>query len=418
MPSFAVTCRCGERFHVDEAHLGRVITCWRCKRKLRTRPPAGYHTRPSGPGRWAWADRASLASAFRRWRVNAWPFGRGEHSLAVKVAALCAWGYLAFVVAVALAMWTLGDRTAPGTVLLFVGRWVYLVPVAALALTAGRARRALRVPVAAAALVVVGPVMGLHVGWRRLLPDPAGTPIRVVTFNAGANSRVASDLADLVELWRPDVVAIQECGPTMPAAMRALRGWHVHEARPNCLLSRYPIVAAQVMDRSALERVRSDQVMGIGGAGFVVRYVVQTPAGPVGFTNLHLETARKGLESLLGTFDLDRVRENAELRDIESELARAWVDGGMAPTIVAGDFNAPVESATFRAHWGDLRNAFSVAGTGFGATRFNGWIRIRIDHVLYGPGLRAVRAMVGDDAWSDHRPLIVDLVRLPRATDR
>ena len=59
-----------------------------------------------------------------------------------------------------------------------------------------------------------------------------------------------------------------------------------------------------------------------------------------------------------------------------------------------------------------------VAGTGFGATRLNGWIRLRIDHVLYGTGLRAVRAVVGSDAGSDHLPLIVDLVRLRRATDR
>jgi endonuclease/exonuclease/phosphatase (EEP) superfamily protein YafD len=315
-------------------------------------------------------------------------------------------------------MWALGDRTVPGTVLLYVGRWVYLVPVAGLAATAGRARHALRVPIVATALVVVGPIMGFTSGWRRLLPDPEGPRIRVVTLNTGANARIADELPALIEEWQADIVAIQECGPTMPAAMRGLRGWHVHEARPLCLVSRFPVSAAAAMDRTSLERVRSDQVMAIGGAGYVVRYVVQTPAGPLGFTNLHLETARKGLESLLGDVDLQRIRENAELRDIEAELARAWVDGGMVPTIVAGDFNAPVESRTYRDHWGDLRNAFSVAGTGFGATKRNGWIRIRIDHVLYGTGLRAVRAVVGEDIWSDHRPLIVDLVRLARATDR
>jgi endonuclease/exonuclease/phosphatase (EEP) superfamily protein YafD len=94
------------------------------------------------------------------------------------------------------------------------------------------------------------------------------------------------------------------------------------------------------------------------------------------------------------------------------------VDGGLAPTIVAGDFNAPPEGRNFRDHWGDLRNAFGVAGVGFGATRLNGWIRLRIDHVLYGTGFRAVRAWVGNAAGSDHLPLIVDLVRLERATDR
>ena len=52
------------------------------------------------------------------------------------------------------------------------------------------------------------------------------------------------------------------------------------------------------------------------------------------------------------------------------------------PFLVVGDFNAPVESVIYRRYWGDLRNAFSYAGFGFGSTRLNGWIRVRIDHIL------------------------------------
>ena len=94
------------------------------------------------------------------------------------------------------------------------------------------------------------------------------------------------------------------------------------------------------------------------------------------------------------------------------------MNGGISPIIVGGDFNTPREGQNFRTNWRGLENAFVVAGAGFGATRLNGWIRLRIDHVLYGSGLRAVRAVVGADAGSDHLPLIVDLVRLVRATDR
>ncbi|MGQ0647301.1 MAG: endonuclease/exonuclease/phosphatase family protein [Gemmatimonadaceae bacterium] len=356
-----------------------------------------------------------MQQALRRWTVNAWPFHRGERSTRVKLLALAVWGFLASVIATATVMWTLGDRTATGTVLLFAGRWIYLPPLAFLFVLARRLRRALIGPLVVAAVVIVGPIMGLEIGWRRLLPDPAGTRIRVVTLNTGNNTRLATELPRLLAQWNADIVALQECGPAVHLAVKALSGWHVHAAQPSCLISRYPISVAQVMDRSSLERVRADAVMAIGGAGYVVRYVLDTPAGPVGFTNLHLETVRKGLESFLeGTFDFQRLRENSELRQIESERARAWVDGGMVPVIVAGDFNTARESRNFREYWGDLRNAYSMVGMGFGATKFNGWIRARIDHVLYGQGLRAVRAFVGPDAWSDHRPLIVDLVRLAR----
>lgn len=80
------------------------------------------------------------------------------------------------------------------------------------------------------------------------------------------------------------------------------------------------------------------------------------------------------------------------------------------------DFNTPVESRIFQQHRGDLADAFSEIGAGLGFTKYNGWIRIRIDHVLADRSWwRVARADVGDDFGSDHRPLITDLVLLDRA---
>jgi hypothetical protein len=168
------------------------------------------------------------------------------------------------------------------------------------------------------------------------------------------------------------------------------------------------------MDRSALETVNQNDVLNIGGAGDVARYTVQTPAGLASITNLQLETPRKGLEDLVdGDFDLRRLRGNMELREIESRLARRFVDGGRGPLLVAGDLNTPIESRIFQASWGDLADAFSRAGFGFGMTKANGWIRIRIDHVLTGPGWTADSVQLGHYYGSDHRPLIVDLTLVP-----
>jgi endonuclease/exonuclease/phosphatase family metal-dependent hydrolase len=170
------------------------------------------------------------------------------------------------------------------------------------------------------------------------------------------------------------------------------------------------------MDRTVLEAMRNGAA-GIGGSGDVVRYLIATPSGDVQVTNLHLETPRKGFDGL-AVLDVDRLRENTLLRDIESDLARRWVDQGVAkrpvPVLVAGDFNTPVESRVFQAHWSEgLQDAFSQVGRGLGMTKYNGWIRARIDHVLTGPGWYVRRTEIGYDLGSDHRPLIVDLVLPP-----
>jgi endonuclease/exonuclease/phosphatase (EEP) superfamily protein YafD len=163
------------------------------------------------------------------------------------------------------------------------------------------------------------------------------------------------------------------------------------------------------MDRSALAQVHQDRTAAIGGAGYVARYTLATAEGPIEVTNLHLETPRKGFEGFMAG-DTQQLRLNTTLRDLESELARRWVNAGRAPTIVAGDFNTPVESRIFQEHWGDLVDAFSRVGFGFGTSKYNGWIRIRIDHVLTDDAWRPRRVQILPDLGSDHRAVVADLV--------
>lgn len=324
---------------------------------------------------------------------------------------LC-WAYLVATVAVALVMWTLGDRWWPATILVFMGRWVFLLPLAVLVPAALARRPRLVLPLALGALVVLGPVMGGRIGWQRVLAHRAGMPLRVVTFNVDGGRTIAPQLPSLVEQWAADVVLLQECGDELAAMTERIPGWHWHHVRELCMLTRFPIVAAEPMNRSALERVKQDEA-GIGGAGYVVRYTLATPRGAIDVTNLHLETPRKGFEGLMAG-DVEQLRLNTTLRDIESSLARRWADGGRGPAIVAGDFNTPVESRIFQDHWSGFADAFSRAGVGLGATKYNGWIRIRIDHVLTDDAWRPARAYLWPDLGSDHRALIADLVLVAR----
>jgi vancomycin resistance protein VanJ len=395
MASFTVPCACGERFHADTASIGRKVRC-RCGRTLELRPLAVVQPPP----------REKTAKPKRR---------RRRTHFAARIAGALAWAYLSAIVAVALVMWGFGDRWWPATILLFMGRWVFLVPLAVLVPAALALRPRLMYPLTLGALVALGPVMGGRVGWARLLAPSNGMPLRVVTFNVDGGRQFVTILPQLVLEWAPDVVLLQECGDELAAMTEHMEGWHWHHVRDLCLLTRLPIVAAEVMDRGALERVKQDPLAGIGGAGYVVRYTLRTPAGTINVTNLHLETPRKGFEGLMAG-DVEQLRLNSTLRDLEATLARRWVDAGgsRAPTVVAGDFNTPVESGIFRDHWGDFANAFSRVGLGFGTTKYNGWIRIRIDHVLTSDAWRPVVVHVWPDVGSDHRALIADLVLVRR----
>jgi endonuclease/exonuclease/phosphatase family metal-dependent hydrolase len=277
--------------------------------------------------------------------------------------------------------------------------------VAALAVLALAWRRQALVPIGLAALVVVGPVMGGTLSTPPL--RHAKEPLRVLTFNVEGGPVVSRRLKELLAATRPDIAGFQECGPTMQEALAGLEGWAaVDTAGSTCFLSRYPLRAPPV-------RMARRDFQAAGGSAAVARYEVMAPLGTVTVFVLHLETPRHGVQYLL-TDPANApplIEANNILRDTESRAVRRWIDSSATPRMVLGDFNLPVESAIWQRYWGDLTDAFSAAGNGWGFTKRNGWIEVRIDHVLLDRQLKAVGAHVGDDWGSDHLPFITEVVR-------
>lgn len=399
-----IRCRCGELFHADEQHVGRVLHC-PCGRHIPIRLPPPRPEAATPPPAGTAAGR--LRHRFRRGVASARRALPAAPPVLLRALAWAAWGYAALVALVCAVLWTLGDRWWPATVYLFGPRWVVLLPLALLAPAAALLRPRLLAPLLAAAAVMLFPVMGLRAGWRSWAGgEPAPGTLRVVSLNAEGEPWAAERLIARVAEWRPQAVAVQECSDRVSEALERVRGWTFRRDGQLCLLSRFPLRSAEVMDRSRFDLVRD---AGIGGTSAAVRYTLDAPGGPVQLVNLHLETPRKGLEGVFRG-DGDQVESNAISRGIESRVASRWAAQGQLPLLVAGDFNLPVESRIYRESWGGFGNAFSRAGRGFGFTRYNGWIRVRIDHVLAGPGWRVDRAFVGPDVGSDHRPVVADLV--------
>lgn len=331
-------------------------------------------------------------------------------------------GYLAVAIVVALLLWSTGDRWWPTTVLLFGPRWVLLLPLLVLVPAVALRDRALLVPVALAGLVVAGPIVELRTGWRGLLVgDDPDRDVRIVTLNARGGNGLVQSARGLMRSWSADIVLLQECAGLLRQEIRrieeardgplAATGLEVHADRRGglCILSRLPILEVAEMEREVVELA--------GGSGLVVTWTVELAGRAVDVTNIHLETPRVGFEAIRAGRILDAIpliEEKSWLRDIELERARRWADRSNRPRIVAGDFNTPPESRAYRRWWSDWTNAFTRVGRGFGGTRLNGWIRVRIDHILVDDRWTVVDARTGDDVGSDHLPVLAT-VRLEEA---
>jgi vancomycin resistance protein VanJ len=449
--SFDVACACGAVIHSSDEHLGRTINC-RCGRSVKIERPLQHATVVGGRSegraerrsrKRTTMDLASLRARLPRLRwpvvdVSAWSSRRAITRWTFRAAAL----YAVAMLATWIALFTSSEFWLPATLLAYGPRWVVLLPLAVLLPMALAFARTSVTLLVVGVLIAIVPIMGFRmaVPTEGVAPStaPSADRIRVLSLNAQGGGIVKLRLASILERYAPSMVAMQECGDELAAVAAQQRGWYTARYEGLCTMSRWPIAFADTMPRAAFVRVSR---LGYGGTGIVIRYGIAHPAGPFQFVNLHLETARKGLESLLGnegvipdngtgvpspdeeqrvreSGGIDRVALNRRIRESEAERASVWSARKMdeVPVVIAGDFNMPVESSIYRRYWSGLTNAFDRKGLGFGFSKHEGsLLRLRIDHVLSAPKWFRVRgAWVGADVGSDHQPMIADLTRRSR----
>lgn len=331
-----------------------------------------------------------------------------RHLWSAAAVMVCTWLYLAAVLAAWMLLGFGGDRWWLATVLLFGPRWPYAIPWIVLAPFVAKVKPRLLWPMTAAAVVLLGPIMGLCLPWARLVAHD-GQMVRVLTCNVDGKSVDPKRLAALVAEAQPDVVALQEWSAS--AAINWPPGWHIVHAGELLVASPYRLDNVE----SAHRRHPPSRWPPVDA----LRCTVEMPAGPIGFCCVHLLTPRSGLNKVLDRQTVVNPERSVGLsagiadRRLESEEVMQWLQGPPETQIVTGDFNMPTDSAIYRASWTNYVNAFSVSGFGFGYTKWTpvgGWpFGLRIDHILAAPALKACRCWVGPDVGSDHLPLLADL---------
>ena len=296
------------------------------------------------------------------------------------------------------------------TALVYLPRSPYLLPSLVLAPWCWRQCRQAVWINAVAAVIVLGPLMGLELNVRGLpfvRPDsPGKNPFCVVSCNVqGFVPRFGVVLQELATA-RPAVVAFQEYHADEPLLAAWFRDWQWADSGEFFVAARHPVRLIAVCESVAFDRPT------------VAVFEIDDPAGRFRVFNVHQTSPRHSLtnlkvHSLVTDAGESTVARQAVLRQEESLLTRSFVDDYAAglPYVVVGDFNMPTDSSLFRTAWGDLTETFQAAGLGYGYTSpcksRNLWPVntpwARVDHILTSPAWDVRRAWIGRHDGSDHR---------------
>jgi endonuclease/exonuclease/phosphatase family metal-dependent hydrolase len=257
-------------------------------------------------------------------------------------------------------------------------------------------------------------------------PDPAAAGVatlRVVTWNifAGNDLDRQSNLArvaSVLDSLRADFVLLQEVDRgtarsgrvDQPAVLAELTGMHVVFGRAMdfdggeygiAILSRWPVLSSRLVPLSVdrpselAERYYEPRVL--------LHVVADGPDGEINLLNTHVDHGREPVFRHPQLFGLLAWMADSVPRD--------------AFTVLGGDFNATPASAEIRALGVAFTDAWRACGDGEGLTFRSDRPDRRIDYVLLA-GAHCTAAWVLDSRLSDHRPVVVDILRRPASPGR
>ncbi len=294
---------------------------------------------------------------------------------------------------------------------------VYLLPaVGALALGLYLNWR-WRIAAAAALGMVLVPIMGMQIGGG----EAGSSPIRLMTYNIKAYRAAEREggveaIASEVALHDADIIVMQDASHLVHLlGLRSKEALAMFGERQIETSGRYVIAS-----RFPMRDCKNGDISFSGERRHYFRCVVNAKGVEFDLFTAHLHTPREGLNATrqqrLG--GVDEWQENVAARMMQSRALAADLAGDLAtntrPVMLAGDLNAPAHSPVVRQLLATgLRDAFAVAGTGYGHTHghslrphisFN-----RIDHILVSAKIGVARCFVGGKEASEHRPAIADL---------
>lgn len=121
----------------------------------------------------------------------------------------------------------------------------------------------------------------------------------------------------------------------------------------------------------------------------------------------HYDDSAIEKEFVSDSTSFEKYKDAQEARCFQAHWTKMAALGSDPPVIVMGDMNdfsrsAPLDTL---ASCG-LKNAWWEGGNGYGCTFHDGWLRLRIDHILHSPRLKLCGIKVIETELSDHNPIV------------
>jgi endonuclease/exonuclease/phosphatase family metal-dependent hydrolase len=320
------------------------------------------------------------------------------------------------LLALTIALRAVGESFWVTAVALYLPRLVFAAPLPALAIALYRLRlRRWLWTQLPAALLLVFPLLGFVLPWPRTSGGPS---MRVLSYNVDSGHGGVDRVVAEVDRFAPDVVLLQEVGHA--------------DVFESMLRERYPTVRVSdqfiLATRYSLSGLTSPEPILLEGehrSPRFVRYVLETPLGPVVFYNVHPVSPREDFTALRGKDGFrrellsgrvftgvaaPRIQTNSDLRALQ---VAAFAEGARRETgqvVIAGDTNLPGLSPVLAKNLAAFTDGFTASSWGLGYTYPNDRIPwMRIDRILTTDRLRFTGFQVGDSKASDHLCVVADV---------
>ncbi len=228
-------------------------------------------------------------------------------------------------------------------------------------------------------------------------PPSKQNQIKLVTYNMGGSSD--KELKLLIKYIQPEILLLQEVGNV--EIDKLVGDSYSTECASNlCIISKYPFKQEKTLDRKLF-----------GGWGkFAAFYKIVTPNGELLLANVHLETPRPVLESLVYlSFNQTLAKKVESNRQFEVNVISLW-EKHKKNTLIVGDFNMPSDENLFRQSFYHMNSAIEVGGFGFNYTKHTYWFGVRIDHILFSNDFDLIEVQVIELLGGDHQPIMATLI--------